>query len=131
MSLIRTNTVRRSHDHFEPEVSDDPQVQRRVRAQIEQMDYTAFAANREAVGHDLGVLDPAQVQRLAIAAAHARANWVSKALAISENATLPSPNLIDDLAHARSAFEELSSAYEGVRRMVERGYITFTPLAPK
>ena len=72
MSLIRTNSVRRTSDHFEPEMSDDPHVQKRVRAQLEQMDYTAFAANREAVSHDVGPLDPARIQRLAVAAAHAR-----------------------------------------------------------
>jgi hypothetical protein len=131
MSLIRTNSVRRTSDHFEPEMSDDPHVQKRVRAQLEQMDYTAFAANREAVSHDVGPLDPARIQRLAVAAAHARANWVSKAMAISENATLPNPGLINDLANARAAFEELSAAYDGVRRLVERGYVAVTAPSPK
>lgn len=131
MSMIRTNTVRRSHDHFEPEVSDDPQVQRRMRGHLELIDYTAFAANREAVSHDIGVLDAARVQRLAIATAHARATWVSKALAISENTVLPGSRLIEDLANARAAFEELAEAYEGIRRLVERGYVQFNAPAPK
>jgi hypothetical protein len=131
MSTIRTSSIRRSHEHFEPEVSDDPQVQKRLRAHLEQIDFMAFAANREALGQDMGVVDTAHIQRLAIATAHARAAWVRKAMAISESSKLPTPLLVQDLADAKAAFEELSDAYEGLRRMIERGYITFTPLATR
>ncbi len=132
MSSIRTSSVRRTnYDHFEPEMSDDPAVQKRMRAQLEQIDYTAFAANREALGHDINVLDTAKVQRLAVAAAHARAAWVRKAMAISDSSVLPTAAQVDDLALARLTFEELTAAYDGMRRMVERGYVAFNTLAPK
>ncbi len=132
MSTIRTNSVRRrNYDHFEPEMSDDPQVQKRMRAQLEQIDYTAFAANREAVGHDIGALDTDKVQRLAVAAAHARAAWVRKAMSLSDNAVLPTAAQIDELLIARMTFEELTAAYDGMRRLVERGYVTFTTLSPR
>lgn len=132
MSAIRTNSVRRSgHDHFEPDVSDDPQVQKRLRAHLEQIDYTAFAANREFLAHVIGPVDTDKVQRLAVAAAHARAAWVKEAFAMSEGATPPTPAQIQRLAAARMAFEELGEAYEGVRRMIERGYLSFQSLTPR
>lgn len=131
MSLIRTNTVRRVHDHFEPEISDDPQVQKRMRAQLELMDYTAFVANREAIARDVGALDVAAIQRMAVATAHARAAWVRKAMAISENSSLPNPRLVEDLAEARAAYDEIAAAYEGMRRLVERGYVAFDTAPPQ
>ena len=38
---------RQSHDHFEPQDDSDPAAQRRLRGHLEQIDYTAFASNRE------------------------------------------------------------------------------------
>ncbi|MEI7932410.1 MAG: hypothetical protein WCI21_05065 [Alphaproteobacteria bacterium] len=131
MSLIRTNTVRRTSDHFEPEMSDDPHVQKRMRAQLELIDYTAFVANREAIARDVGALDVAMIQRMAVSAAHARAAWVRRAIAISDSSALPTPQLINDLAQARAAFEELTAAYDAIRRLVERGYVAFDTPAPK
>ncbi len=124
MSSIRTSTVRRTSDHFEPE-SSDPQDQRRLRGQLEQIDYTAFASNREVLGRMVGATDAATFQRMAVAAALARANWVKEALAVSDGQTAPTPQRIARLAELRLAFEELSDAYEGMRRMVERGYLAF------
>ena len=49
MSVTRTSTVRSALDHFQPELNDDPQAQRRLRGQLEQIDYTAFTANRDAI----------------------------------------------------------------------------------
>ncbi len=131
MSLIRTNTVRRTGDYFEPEMSDDPHVQKRVRAQLELVDYTAFVANREAISRDVGALDTAMVQRMAVSAAHARAAWVRKAMAISDSSALPNNQLIEDLAGARAAFEELTAAYDAMRRLVERGYVALDTGAAK
>jgi hypothetical protein len=124
MSSIRTSAIRRTSDHFEPEVAD-PQDQRRLRGQLEQIDYTAFASNREVLGRMVGAADAATFQRMAVAAALARAQWVKEALALSDGTTVPTTERIARLADLRSAFEELSEAYEGLRRMVERGYLTF------
>ena len=49
MSVARTQNVRRPHEHFEPEAELDPQAQRRLRGQMEQIDYTVYASNR---GHN-------------------------------------------------------------------------------
>ncbi len=124
----RTQSYRRAAlDHFEPEVSDDPQVQRKLRGYLEQIDYTAFASNREVIGQILGQADAARFQRLAIASATARARWVAAALTAADASQAPSTADIARLADQRAAYEELSEAYEALRRMVERGYLAFTP----
>ncbi|HEY3814304.1 MAG TPA: hypothetical protein VGL66_13855 [Caulobacteraceae bacterium] len=125
MSSIRTASVRRvASDHFEPEVAD-PQDQRRLRGQLEQIDYTAFASNREVLAKVVGQVDAATFQRMAVQAALARAHWVREALAISSGATPATADKIAKLAEMRAAFEELTEAYEGLRRMVERSYLTY------
>ncbi len=63
---------RQAHDHFEPQDDSDPTAQRRLRGQLEQIDYTAFASNREVIGAVLGQADAAKFQRLAVAADRAR-----------------------------------------------------------
>jgi hypothetical protein len=108
MSSIVTNSRRAATDHFEPEAHMDPQEQRRLRGHLEQIDYAAFAANREILGKALGQADLEKFQRLAVAAAHARCQWVAAAIALAET------------------FEELTEVYEALRRMVERGYVTYS-----
>ena len=122
MSTIQTSSYRRQRDHFEPQDAD-PQEQRRLRGLLEQIDYSAFVANREVVGHMLPGLDPAVFQRLAVQTATARGKWVAEALRQSESGTPSTPDQIARLTSARTAYEELAEAYEGLRRMVERGYV--------
>ncbi|WGM40365.1 hypothetical protein [Caulobacter sp. NIBR1757] len=129
MSVTRTGGFRRSYDHFEPEVDDDPHAQRRTRGLLEQIDYAAFAANKELIGQALGQGDIRKFQRLAIAAAQARAVWVAQALAASASGGKLSSADLAQLTHLRATFEELTEAYEAMRRMVERGYLAM-PAAP-
>lgn len=130
MSVTATNTYRRQRDHFEP--SDlDPQEQRRLRAQLEQIDYAAFVANREVIGQTLGQApDPARFQRLAVAVAAARARWVALALSLGDSGRPLGPDEAARLATLRTAYEELAEAYEGLRRLVERGYVQAAQPAP-
>jgi hypothetical protein len=123
MSTIQTSSYRRQRDHFEPH-DIDPQEQRRLRGLLEQIDYAAFVANREVVGTMLPALEPAVFQRLAVLTAGARAKWVSEALRQSESGSPSTPDQIARLTSARTAYEELAEAYEGLRRLVERGYLT-------
>jgi hypothetical protein len=121
----RTNSFRRNvMDHFEPDVSDDPQAQRKLRGQLEQIDYTAFTANRDVIAQGMGSADAAQFQRLAVAAAVARTRWVSTALAMGSPQGM-SAEQTQHLTDLRCAYEELAEAYEALRRMVERGYLTY------
>lgn len=121
MSTIQTSSYRRQRDHFEPQ-DTDPQEQRRVRGLLEQIDYSAFIANREVIGQILPKLDAATFQRLAVLTATARAKWVAESLRQSESGAPSTPDQIARLTSARTAYEELAEAYEGLRRMVERGY---------
>ena len=123
MSSILTSSTRRSRDHFEPQDSD-PQEQRRLRGVLEQIDYTAFISNREVIGAALSVIDPSTFQRLAVSVATARTKWVGEALRLSESGSPVTPDQTARLTAYRTAFEELAEAYEGLRRMVERGYLT-------
>lgn len=123
MSTMQTGSYRRQRDHFEPQ-DTDPQEQRRLRGLLEQIDYSAFVANREVIGQMVPGLDAAAFQRLAVLTATARGKWVSEGLRQSESGA---PSTVDQVARlnsARMAYEELAEVYEGLRRMVERGYIT-------
>lgn len=131
MSSTRTSSFRRvALDHFEPETEIDHQAQRRLRGHLEQIDYTVFASNREVISAVLGSTDAAKFQRLAVAAALSRAQWIAEALKVSENAHVPTAEEVAKLARMRGGYEELSEAYEAMRRMVERGYLAFRPPAP-
>jgi len=118
MSVTRISTVRPAHNNFEPEVNEDSHAQRRVRGQLEQIDYTAFAANRAAISLIIsgGHVSAAKFQRLAVATA--------QALAYAEAGKSMEPGDTARLSQLRETFVELSAAYEGLRRMVERGYLT-------
>ena len=123
MSTIQTHNYRRTRDHFEPEDSD-PHEQRRLRGLLEQIDYSAFVANREVLAQMLPNLEPAHFQRLAVLTANARGKWVAESLRQSESGSPSTADQIARLTSARTAYEELAEAYEGLRRMVERGYVS-------
>lgn len=128
MSSIMTSSTRRSRDHFEPSDSD-PQEQRRLRGHLEQIDYTAFVSNREVIPQVLGLgqshTEPAAFQRLAVSTASARARWIAEALKLSEAGQAVGAAEAQKLAGMRAAYEELSEAYEGLRELVERGYLPY------
>ena len=123
MSTIQTSSYRRPRDHFEPQ-DTDPQDQRRLRGLLEQIDYSAFIANREVIGQMIPKVDAAMFQKLAVLTATARGKWAVESLRQSESGAPSTPDQIARLAAARVAYEELGEAYEALRRMVERGYIT-------
>ncbi|HTI66731.1 MAG TPA: hypothetical protein VL460_04190 [Caulobacteraceae bacterium] len=126
MSVTRTfSATKYAPDHFEPEADSDPQAQRKMRGHLEQIDYTAFISNREVIGQVMGRTDAAQVQRLAVAAATARARWVAEAVALADAGPAAAQVQVARLAEMRTAYQELAEAYEALRRMVERGYISY------
>ena len=125
MSSTVTNSFRRPHDHFEPQ-DTDPQTQRRLRGQLEQIDYTAFASNTAVIAQVVGKSDSGKFQRLAVAAAMARSRWVAEAVAMTEGGAAITAEQTAHLATLRTAYEELAEVYEAMRRMVERGYLTYS-----
>lgn len=125
-STVTNNFRRRGQDHFEP-ADVDPQLQRRLRGNLEQIDYTAFASNKAVIGQTLGHIDVVRFQHMAVATAQARAHWVAAAVAMTETSHVPSAEQVAKLAQMRGAYEELAAAYEALRRMVERGYLNYRP----
>jgi hypothetical protein len=131
MSITRTNSRRSVGDHFEPDEEVDPKAQRHLRGQLDQIDYTAYAANRKVLSATLGRADAQKFERLGLAAALARARWVATALAATEADRTPSREDVEKLAQLRTAYEELTEVYDAMRRMVERGYLPFAAPAPQ
>ncbi|HVM98916.1 MAG TPA: hypothetical protein VMT68_01790 [Caulobacteraceae bacterium] len=125
MSITRSNTVYRTSEHFEPDASLDPQAQKRLRGHLEQIDYTAYASNREIIAHLLGAADPGQFQRLAVMVAQARAGWVKAAVDLADRGRPLGAADTARLAELRAAYVELTEAYDAMRRLVERGYLTY------
>lgn len=126
MSTVQTNSYRRQRDHFEPQDSD-PHEQRKLRGQMELIDYAAFVSNREVVGQMLGGVDAGAFQKLAVLTATARAKWVAEALRLAQSGSPVTPDQTARLTAHRTAYEELAEAYEGLRRMIERGYLSLKP----
>jgi hypothetical protein len=124
-SIVTSNTRRGGHDHFEPEAILDPHEQRKLRGHLELIDYAAFAANREVLAQEVGSVDISAFQRLAVAAAHARAQWVELAVSLTQKAHTLSPEQVAQMASLRATYDELTEVYEAMRRMVERGYLAF------
>lgn len=128
MSSIMTASHRSRRDHFEPS-DTDPHEQRRLRGHLEQIDYAAFVSNREVIPQIMGLgadhTEAAAFQRLAVVAASARARWIAEALKLSESGQPIGAAEARKLTDLRTTYEELSEAYEGLRRMVERGYLPY------
>lgn len=122
MSTKMTSSIRRHSDHFEPQ-DTDPQEQRRLRGQLEQIDYAAYIANREVIGHALTGVDASSLQKLAVMTATARAKWVAESLRLAHSGSAVTPDQVARLTAARTAYDELAEAYEALRRIIERGYI--------
>lgn len=117
-------------DHFEPDEDIDAQAQRQLRGQLEQIDYTAYVANRKVLGA-LGRADGYKFERLATAAALARTQWMAAALAASDGDRPPTAEQIAQITQHRTVYEELTEAYGALRRLVERGYLSYAPSQPR
>ncbi len=117
-------------DHFEPDEEVDAKVQRQLRGHLEQIDYTAYVANRTSV-RALGRADSQKFERLARSAALARTRWMAAALAACDGDHPPSAEQLEQIAQHRKAFEELTEVYGALRRLVERGYLAYSPAQPK
>jgi hypothetical protein len=127
MSSIR---ARSQDDHFIPESETNPATQRKLRGQLEMIDFTAFASNGAIMSQIVGTMDNGRFQRLAVAAAHARARWVAQALEMTSSYHDITPEQTRRLQELRQTFDELSEVYDATRRLIERGYVPFQTSAP-
>jgi hypothetical protein len=125
MSSVVCGYRRQSNEHFEPDADLDPQAQRALRGKLEAIDYTAFLANKEVIGGMVRRTDAQTFQRLGVAAAMARGQWLAAAIAATELGHALTPMQVDKLSQLRRAYEELAESYDALRRLVERGYVSY------
>jgi hypothetical protein len=125
MASKMTSSYRRVSDRFEPDLVQDPHEQRKLRGQLEQIDYTIFAANQAVMKKTIHHVSLEDFQNLALSASRARSAWVDAAMSVTRMRGPLDAEEVDRLTNLRSAYEELSEAYEAMRRMVERGYLQF------
>ena len=76
------------------------------------------------IGHALNGVDAASLQKLAVMTATARAKWVAESLRLAHSGSAVTPDQVARLTAARTAYDELAEAYEALRRIIERGYIS-------
>ncbi|HUO22672.1 MAG TPA: hypothetical protein VMU59_09175 [Caulobacteraceae bacterium] len=126
MSSVVSGYRRQANEHFEPDAELDLQAQRALRGKLEAIDYTAFTANKEVLGLMVKRTDPVTFQRLGVAAAQARGQWIAAAVAATELGHALTPMQVDKLSQLRRGYEELAEAYDALRRLVERGYVSYT-----
>ena len=110
-------------DHFEPSDSGDPKAQRQVHGKLEQIDYTAYEANRKAAAISLGNVNLGTFEKLAADTARARCEWMAAAVAAIDGSHPLGSEQIKRVAELRASYDELAEAYSALRRMVERGYL--------
>ncbi|WP_417477696.1 hypothetical protein [Maricaulis sp.] len=125
MSKSVTSSFRRTSDHFEPDLVQDPGEQRKLRGHLEQIDYTVSAANQAVIQKDIHHVTLEDFRNLALTAAKARTAWVSTAIELAKLHKALEPEQLAKLSHLRGVYDELSEAYEAMRRMVERGYLSY------
>lgn len=131
MAMKMTQSVRRVSDRFEPDLVQDPAEARKLRGYLEQIDYTVFAANQAVMKKTIHHISIEDFQNLALSASQARSAWVDAAMSVTRTRGPLGADEVERLALLRTAYEELSEAYDAMRRMVERGYLQFQPAAPK
>jgi hypothetical protein len=114
-------TVGNGETFIPPELMD-PHAQMKLKAVLEQIDYAAFASNREILGKAFHDIDQKTIQRFAISAANARTRYIKHALDVVDGGRVPTDEQIEELRHLRETYEELVAAFDATRRLVERGY---------
>ncbi len=121
--ITRYSPARIGSDHFEPCEINDPKSQRQMHAKLELIDYTAYMANRKEVAKIIGEVDAGIFEKLAAVTARARCHWLKEALLVSLDGKQPADEQIKILSELRVTYDEMTAAYDGLRRLVERGYI--------
>ena len=61
-------------------------------------------------------------RRFALSSRHL---WPRGDHALRPGAAVPTPEQVEKLAQLRIAYDELAEVYDAMRRMVERGYLTY------
>lgn len=105
----------------------DHQAQMRLKGNLQQIDYSIFAANREVFHRAVPELDHQTMIRFAVVVSELRAAYVTRGLALSATGHVPTEQEIAELALARHRYEEMEAAFRATRRLIERGYSKVAP----
>lgn len=109
-------------DVYEAPEMLDHHAQIRLKGNLQQIDYSIFAANREVFHRAIPELDRQTMIRYAVVVAEHRAAYVTKGLSLSNGAHVPTDEEIAELGKLRCRYEEMEAAFRATRRLIERGY---------
>ncbi|MEZ5667239.1 MAG: hypothetical protein R3F55_07370 [Alphaproteobacteria bacterium] len=88
----------------------------------QELDAIIMSANQEVLRRKLPGFNRETMTRMAVRVAELRGSYLAKALKLAEAEGAPSVAAIDELRHARAAYDEIRDAFEALHRIIERGY---------
>jgi hypothetical protein len=117
-------------DHLMSREMLDKRALHALAAFREEVEMAIFSANTEIIGRETPNLTRDTFLKLAVAVAEARARYIKVGTEVAAMAGKKPPReMIDSLAEARRAYEEITHAFQAVERVIERGYIPVAKLA--
>lgn len=107
------------------ETLDDDRLLARQQKFLQQIERTIRAANREIIHKHLPAISADDVTRLAVVVAELRARYLdsAKRMAERDQGVAPDASEIAKLARAREHYDEVTHAFEALKRAIERGYV--------
>lgn len=117
-------------DHLMTREMLDKRALHALAAFRDEVEMAIFSANTEIIGRETPGLTRDSFMKLAVAVAEARARYIKVAIELAATAGKKPPReMIDALAEARRAYDEIMHAFQAVERVIERGYIPVAKLA--
>lgn len=117
-------------DHLMTREMLDKRALHALAAFRDEVEMAIFSANTEIIGRETPNLTRDTFLKLAVAVAEARARYIKVGVEVAAMAGKKLPReMIDALAEARRAYEEITHAFQAVERVIERGYIPVAKLA--
>jgi hypothetical protein len=105
--------------------NSDAELLARQHRFLEQVEYAIRIANRKIINKYVSKITRDDVLKLAMTVGEIRARYLQAALKLvdREEGVVPDASEISRLAKARETFDEAVSAFEALRRAIERGYV--------
>jgi hypothetical protein len=105
--------------------SNDADLLARQRHFLDQVEHAIRIANRKIIHKHVPKITRDDVLKLAMTVGEIRARYLQAALKLvdREEGVMPDAAEISRLAKARETFDEAVSAFEALRRAIERGYV--------
>jgi hypothetical protein len=116
-------------DHLMTREMLDKRALHALAAFRDEVEMAIFNANTEIIDRETPGFTRDSFMKLAIAVAEARARYIKVAIEVAAVAgKTPPREMIDALAEARRAYDEILHAFQAVERAIERGYISVAKL---